>query len=633
MLIGNIFRTGARRFWRFTSRHWQCAGFILLAAVAAAPRNVTISIGGFDPATGQTFASNAGGDVTIDPNAIAAALQSSNVAIQSNNQTYFFANNAQSSGSGSLTLQSGGVILMTLNTHFQLTGAFNAVVNDAGAIPAYRSAGQAQFYMNNASSITAFGGITISSGSLVANSSGGTTVAANTGDPVLTNLTTTPTTAGASAGNISVSNNFAPGKNIMVSGTLDARGADNPGGRGGNGGNITLVASGDLQIGAVNTAAGSGTPAGSPGDVTFQTGGTLSIGGSLNVGAFTLNTPGQTTLSGPITGSVLRLLGNGPYTLNNAGNHFQALAATTTGNFSYADAGALVVLGVTAPGFSLNSPSLLIFGVGAAINAQNISFGASSGTQTITFIDVRGPLPANVINGSVNFTSPVSITLALTGAYVPQVGDTFHLIAGAITGTMPTFSLPTLPAGRRWDTSNFASTGSISVLAPPVVVSELVHGSAGAFDINLPFTGTPAVECRSGGASGVYQIIFYFPRAVTFGGASVSSGAGNVASSSGNGTGVIVANLTGVANAQRITVTLTNVNDGGTPFDVTVPMGVLLGDTNGDGVVNSGDALQTRNRSGQVTDATNFRSDVNLDGFINSGDSTIVRSRSGTSLP
>ncbi len=62
-------------------------------------------------------------------------------------------------------------------------------------------------------------------------------------------------------------------------------------------------------------------------------------------------------------------------------------------------------------------------------------------------------------------------------------------------------------------------------------------------------------------------------------------------------------------------------------------MSVLVGDTNGDRIVNSGDALQTRNRSGQATDTTNFRSDVNTDGFVNSGDSTVVRSRSGTFLP
>ena len=60
---------------------------------------------------------------------------------------------------------------------------------------------------------------------------------------------------------------------------------------------------------------------------------------------------------------------------------------------------------------------------------------------------------------------------------------------------------------------------------------------------------------------------------------------------------------------------------------------MLIGDTNGDRVVNAGDALQTRNRAGQATDGTNFRSDVNLDGFVNSGDTTAVRARSGNSVP
>ena len=67
--------------------------------------------------------------------------------------------------------------------------------------------------------------------------------------------------------------------------------------------------------------------------------------------------------------------------------------------------------------------------------------------------------------------------------------------------------------------------------------------------------------------------------------------------------------------------------------DVPVAMGVLVGDTNGDRVVNAGDATQTQNRAGQTTDATNFRSDVTADGVINSGDSSIVKSHAGTSLP
>jgi len=88
-----------------------------------------------------------------------------------------------------------------------------------------------------------------------------------------------------------------------------------------------------------------------------------------------------------------------------------------------------------------------------------------------------------------------------------------------------------------------------------------------------------------------------------------------------------------VINAQTLVVKLTSVSDGTLSGDVPVAMGVLVGDTNGDRFVNSGDSLQTRGRSGQATDATNFRSDVNTDGFVNSGDSLAVRSRSGTFLP
>jgi len=57
-----------------------------------------------------------------------------------------------------------------------------------------------------------------------------------------------------------------------------------------------------------------------------------------------------------------------------------------------------------------------------------------------------------------------------------------------------------------------------------------------------------------------------------------------------------------------------------------------MGDVNGDGEVNAGDVLQTRNRSGQTLDANSFRSDVNTDGDLNSGDASIVRSQSGRAI-
>jgi hypothetical protein len=167
-------------------------------------------------------------------------------------------------------------------------------------------------------------------------------------------------------------------------------------------------------------------------------------------------------------------------------------------------------------------------------------------------------------------------------------------------------------------------------------VSRKQHTDAGSFDIDLPFTGTPGVECRTGGTAGDHAILFTFSNSlVSVSNASVTSGTGTV-SSSGMGADPrqYIVNLTGVANAQNIVVTLNGVVDstGAAPGPVSVTMGVLLGDTNADRSTNSGDTLQTRGRSGQVTNGGNFRSDVNIDGGINGGDTIIVRSASGTAL-
>jgi hypothetical protein len=173
----------------------------------------------------------------------------------------------------------------------------------------------------------------------------------------------------------------------------------------------------------------------------------------------------------------------------------------------------------------------------------------------------------------------------------------------------------------------------------PVVgaVSRKTHSGAGTFDIDLPLTGPAGVECRSGGANGNHTVIVNFANPLTsVGTANVTTATGSVSASQiGSDRRQYVISLTGVSNAQRLTVTLNNVTDSLGYHSSTIPVtvGLLLGDSNSDGMVNSGDAQQTRNRSGQTTDATNFRSDYNLDGTVNSGDANIVRSRSGQSLP
>lgn len=163
-------------------------------------------------------------------------------------------------------------------------------------------------------------------------------------------------------------------------------------------------------------------------------------------------------------------------------------------------------------------------------------------------------------------------------------------------------------------------------------VSRKVHGPAGTFDIGLPLSGTPGVECRSGGATNDYQIVVTFGTPVTFSTAQLTQGTGSVSSTTTNNNQVVI-NLTGVTNAQTIQVTLVGVNDGVATNDITIPMSILTADTNSDGFVNSADISQTKSQSGQAVTISNFREDVNTDGFINSADISLVKSESGTALP
>jgi hypothetical protein len=175
------------------------------------------------------------------------------------------------------------------------------------------------------------------------------------------------------------------------------------------------------------------------------------------------------------------------------------------------------------------------------------------------------------------------------------------------------------------------------------VVSRKSHGDAGSFNVNLPLTGTAGVEPRAGGPTNDYELVVTFgdivsvngspQAAVTFGTATIGSGGvsnGGAVAVSGS---TVTVPLTNVANAQTINVTLASVSTSAGSGNIVIPMSILIGDTNADRSVNSGDAIQTRGRSGQSTEAGNFRSDVNADGAINGGDAVIVRSRSGTNLP
>jgi uncharacterized repeat protein (TIGR01451 family) len=281
--------------------------------------------------------------------------------------------------------------------------------------------------------------------------------------------------------------------------------------------------------------------------------------------------------------------------------------------------------------------------------------GMPSMPSTTSGVTLTDALPAGVTlvsatpsSGNCSGTSTVTCNLGIFPSGVTATVDiivTAPSSSGTLTNTATVASATADP-----DLSNNSATTvtNVSTIVPVRVVSRKTHGSAGSFDIDLPFNPpspavgpgpatTPGIECRSGGASGNYSMVFTFPNPLTsVGGATVSSGHGSV-SNSGIGTDPheYIVNLTGVTNQQQIDVTVTGIQDssgnhGGT---VRATMSVLLGDTNADGFVNSADISQTKSQSGQAVTGSNFREDVNVDGFLNSGDISLVKSKSGTALP
>jgi hypothetical protein len=176
------------------------------------------------------------------------------------------------------------------------------------------------------------------------------------------------------------------------------------------------------------------------------------------------------------------------------------------------------------------------------------------------------------------------------------------------------------------------------VLAPISAVSRKTHGSVGMFDINLPLTAPIGIECRTGSS---HQVIMTFATPVTVGSATAipdpkpmsPPATGSVSSFSVNGAQLTV-NLTGVSNAQTLTLNMSSVSDGvNTNSAFAFLIGILIGDSTGDGSVNSADISQTKSKSGQAVGSSNFRNDVTVDGSLNSADISLVKSKSGTALP
>ena len=168
-----------------------------------------------------------------------------------------------------------------------------------------------------------------------------------------------------------------------------------------------------------------------------------------------------------------------------------------------------------------------------------------------------------------------------------------------------------------------AAGGTARATAPVLVsaVSRMTHGSAGTFDVQLPLTGGTGIECRSV-ANGL-KVVMTFDQPVTGGTVAVTAGTATAAGPTLAGNTMAVV-LSGVADAQAVTVTASGVTNAGgeTLASAAVPLRTLYGDVNGDGAVTGSDlnAVQAAVTAGGAVTGGTFRCDVNVDGALATAD-------------
>ena len=202
--------------------------------------------------------------------------------------------------------------------------------------------------------------------------------------------------------------------------------------------------------------------------------------------------------------------------------------------------------------------------------------------------------------------------------------DGLASIIYADNGSTATHAEFTRQTGGPLAKTNPTTPTCLQQVGPPLPVSAVsrkTHTGVGDFDVNLLVPPTPApgvgIECRSGGANGDFKVVISFAVPVTVNGnpkAQVTSGTGTVSNVTVNGA-VVTVDLTGVTNAQQ---PRHFTKDGTNSGNVSVKMGVLLGDTSANASTNSTDVSQTKVQSGNATTQTNFRTDIDENGMVTS---------------
>ena len=416
------------------------------------------------------------------------------------------------------------------------------------------------------------------------------------------------------------------------------------------------------------TAVGSPTPTLSltngslPGGVTFSAGSGLLQGQPAAGGPFVVTFTANNGVGAPV---------NQTFTLTVSGLASQVITFPNPGSQPFGSnkitmtAASTSGLAITYSALQTNPQACSVFGSlvtmlqpgTCTIRAdQGGGGGYSPAAQVSQPFTISGSVPGaptigTVVNG--NGQATISFTAPASNGGFPIAGYT--LTCGAInaTGLASPITIMGLTNGQTYNNCSVVATNSLgnslssaSVTAMPSAAGALAlvgaqsrKSHAGspfdqAIDWTIPITGSVSVEPRQIGSG--FNIVFQFNGPINSVGAATSLDASMAAVGTPGvptftpGGNEVVVPLTGVANGKRATITLNGVNGGG-PF--TASLAFLVGDVNGDRVVDVFDVIAVKTQSGKALGQLNFTRDLTADGSIDVFDVIAVKVKSGTTAP
>ena len=337
---------------------------------------------------------------------------------------------------------------------------------------------------------------------------------------------------------------------------------------------------------------GAATPANTAASIAFTP--PASNGGSVITGYTATCNPGA--VSAPGANSPINLSG-----LVNGTVYSCSVTARNAAGSGPASAGVGVVP-ATLPGAPTIGTPVAGDGRGAVFFTQPMSNG---GSPVVSYTATCGAFSAT------GAASPITVTgLANNNTFACSV-----IATNAVGNSIASLSANVTP-------STAAPLTSIAVVA------RKIHGGAGTFDLPVDTTiGAVTVEPRTIGNG--HTIVFQFNVPITATGTVTVAPVGTVSATIAGDD--VVVTLTNIADNQRATISLANVN--GTGVNVSAAMGFLIGDVNNSRSVSASDISGVKARVGQATTGANFRFDVNASGVINPVDISAVKARSGLALP